>query len=159
LPVAVSEMPTRAGASKRKSKREGQGEGRIAEMVAVEPPGPAVVTEDDIAATAAEAAYDSVMVDGEVVSCVHTTAPRDPSQPGADAADIYIEVDLAAGAVSSDSVPGCRTGTSSAPLSGGYVTIGAVLRSRYVMSQLFFNMLGSFCGPLLSFGLLFGVNR
>jgi len=121
-------------------------------------PGPAAVTEDDIAATAAEAAYETVMVDGRVVSSVQS-APRPHSRIGATPSDIYIEVDLAAGAVSSDSVPGMRrqTSGSTAPLSSGYLSVGAVLGSKYVLSQLFFNMVGSFAGPVFCFWIIFGV--
>ena len=118
----------------------------------------AIVTEDDIAATAAEAAYDTVIVDGQAVSCFHTS-PSIAGHPGAAASDIYIEVDLAAGAIGRDAIPRLnrRSTTSAVPLSSGYTTISAVLLSKYVMSQLFFNMLGSFVGPLFCFWIIFGV--
>jgi hypothetical protein len=116
--------------------------------------GPAV-TEDDIAATAAEAGrYDSVMVDGKVVSSVHSSPQF---RAGAPPSDIYIEVDLAAGAISNESVPGMRRQASTAPLSSGYLSVGEVLRCKYVLSQLFFNMVGSFVGPVFCFWIIFGV--
>lgn len=103
----------------------------------------------------AAATSSAVLVDGEAVKCTART-----SSPGEPAAEIYIEMDFVDGAVTSDAITprrALRDHASSTLTAAGYTSLGGVLCSKFVLSQLAFNMIGSFCGPLLSFWLIFGV--
>jgi len=105
------------------------------------------------AASTSDARDCAVFVDGEELPST--------SKPGGDgtaASNIYIEVDLSTQAAETaarrrDPFPGQLDAAPTA----GYTTVRGVLSSRYMLSQVLFNMVGSATGPLLCFYLLFGV--
>ena len=105
------------------------------------------------AASTSDARDCAVFVDGEELPST--------SKPGGDgtaASNIYIEVDLSTQAAETaarrrDPFPGQLDAAPTA----GYTTVRGVLSSRFMLSQVLFNMVGSATGPLLCFYLLFGV--